>query len=53
MIRRAFKLLNDKVCELADGGGDLTKEIEMRSGDEFEAIADNINRLVAYIREIL
>ena len=53
VIRRSFKLLNDKVCELADGGGDLTKEIEMRSGDEFEAIADNINRLVAYIREIL
>jgi len=52
-LSRGFETLNGKVEELAGGGGDLTRTIEIRSGDEFEVIAGNVNRLVAYIREVL
>ncbi len=53
MLVRGFNALNDKVEELAGGGGDLTRKIEIHSGDEFEVIGNNVNRLVAYIREIM
>ena len=53
MLARGFNALNDKVEELAGGGGDLTRKIEIHSGDEFEVIGENVNKLVAYIREIM
>ena len=53
LLARGFGALNDKVEELAGGGGDLTKKIEIKSGDEFEVIGENVNKLVAYIREIM
>lgn len=52
-LSRGFKMLNDKVEELAGGGGDLTKKIEIKSGDEFEVIGENVNSLVAYIRDVM
>lgn len=52
-LAKGFKTLNNKVEELAGGGGDLTKKIEIHSGDEFEVIGENINKLVAYIREVM
>ena len=42
-----------KIEELVDGKGDLTRQIEISSGDEFEVIANNVNRLFAYIRQIM
>lgn len=50
---RKFALLNDKVVELANGDGDLTRQIEINSGDEFEVIGNNINQLIEFIREML
>ncbi len=52
-LSKKFKLLNDKVVELTKGDGDLTRQIEINSGDEFEVIGGNINKLIAFIREIL
>ena len=52
-LTRSFAVLNNKVVDLAQGDGDLTKEIELTSGDEFEVIGGNINKLVRYIREVL
>ena len=52
-IKIGFRTLNDKVCDIADGSGDLSKNIEIRSGDEFEVLADNMNRFIAQIREIV
>ncbi len=52
-LAKGFGTLNSKVEELAGGGGDLTKKIEIHSGDEFEVIGENVNKLVAYIREIM
>ncbi len=52
-MRRKFAVLNDKISDLHDGSGDLTKEIEFRSGDEFETIGNNVNALIAQIRELI
>ncbi|MCR4897437.1 MAG: hypothetical protein K5891_11755 [Lachnospiraceae bacterium] len=52
-VRRQFVKLNDKVVELAEGGGDLTKQIDIYTGDEFETIGSNVNRLLEYIRGML
>ena len=52
-VGKKFNVLNNKISDLVAGGGDLTHAIEIRSGDEFEVIAENINALIAYIREIM
>ncbi|MBO4396071.1 MAG: methyl-accepting chemotaxis protein [Eubacterium sp.] len=52
-MRRKFVLLNNKISDLHDGSGDLTKEIELRSGDEFETIGNNVNMLIAQIRDLI
>lgn len=52
-LAKGFMTLNAKVEELAGGGGDLTKKIEIHTGDEFEVIAGNVNKLVAYIRDVM
>ncbi|MCR5320834.1 MAG: methyl-accepting chemotaxis protein [Lachnospiraceae bacterium] len=52
-LSHKFLLLNDKIEELTKGDGDLTKNIELDSGDEFEVIGENINKLIAFIRDML
>ncbi len=50
------KKLNDfvsKVTDLARGEGDLTKQIIVKSNDEFGQLADEINSLVDKIRGII
>ena len=53
LLSRKFVLLNDKIVELTAGDGDLTRHIEIKSGDEFEVIGDNINKLIEFIRVML
>ncbi len=52
-LSRKFVLLNNKIEDLTNGDGDLTKTIEVNSGDEFEVIGENINKLIDYIRVML
>lgn len=52
-MMRGLKQVDEKVSELVTDEGDLTKKIEIKSGDEVEAIAENINALLAYIRGIM
>ncbi len=52
-IKTGFKQLNDKIVDLTDGDGDLTRSINLNSGDELEVIADNINHLIEFIRGIM
>ena len=53
VLKRKFALLNNKVVELTAGDGDLTKQIEIYSGDEFEVIGGNVNKLIDFIRTML
>lgn len=52
-INKSFVALNDKLCDVADGSGDLTKNVEIMSGDEFETIALNMNRFIGQVRGIV
>lgn len=53
ILRTGFVKLNDKVVELSNGDGDLTKKIDIHTGDDFELIGENVNKLLDYIRNIL
>ena len=53
IMRRKFVVLNTKISDLHDGSGDLTKEVELKSGDEFEVIGDNVNAFIRQIRDLV
>ncbi len=52
-FKKSMGKLNDKVKELASGSGDLTKEIEIDTGDELEVIAGNMNAFIRQIRSLV
>ncbi len=52
-FKKGMKKLNDKVKELASGSGDLTKEIDIDTGDELEVIAGNMNAFIGQIRTLV
>ena len=45
--------LNNKVKELASGSGDLTREIDITTGDELEVIAGNMNAFLQQMRNLV
>ncbi|MCH5251940.1 MAG: hypothetical protein J1F22_03100 [Lachnospiraceae bacterium] len=45
-MRRNFKKVNDKILEVASDDGDLTKVLDIASGDELEVIGSNLNQLL-------
>lgn len=52
-FKRSMGKLNDKVKELAGGEGDLTKEIDIYTKDEFGLIAANMNEFIRQIRSLV
>jgi len=52
-FKKGMSKLNDKVMELAGGSGDLTKEIDITTGDELEVIAGNMNAFLQQVRELI
>ncbi len=52
-FRKSMIKLNDKVLELASGSGDLTKEIDIHTGDELEVIAGNMNTFISQVRSLV
>lgn len=45
-MRRNFIKVNDKILEVASDDGDLTKVLDIASGDELEVIGNSLNRLL-------
>ncbi len=45
-MRRNFKKVNDKILEVASDDGDLTRVLDITSGDELEVIGNSLNRLL-------
>lgn len=45
-MRRNFIKVNDKIMEVASADGDLTKVLNITSGDELEVIGNSLNRLL-------
>lgn len=52
-ITRGLMQVNAKIYDLVHNEGDLTQKLDVRSGDELELIAGNVNELLAYIRKIM
>lgn len=52
-IMKGVKLVNGKIYDLVHNEGDLTQQLDVRSGDELELMANNVNSLLAYIRDIM
>ncbi len=45
-MRRNFQKVNDKILEVASDDGDLTKVLDIHSGDELEVIGNSLNSLL-------
>lgn len=45
--------INQKMEELAGSEGDLTQEIQIRSGDEIESVANSFNSFMVKLREMM
>lgn len=52
-IIRSLRAVDRKIYELVNNEGDLTQRLDVHTGDEMELIADNVNELLAYIRNIM
>lgn len=56
VVRGIMKSLNSvsvKLYDLVNNEGDLTQKLEIKSGDELELIANNVNAMLEYIRSIM
>ena len=52
-ITRGLRRVNQKLYDLVYNEGDLTQKLDIKSGDEMELIAGNVNSLLEHIREIM
>lgn len=52
-ITKGLMQVNAKIYDLVHNEGDLTQKLDVRSEDELELIAGNVNELLAYIRKIM
>ncbi|MGN0507121.1 MAG: methyl-accepting chemotaxis protein [Lachnospiraceae bacterium] len=52
-ITKRIRMVNDKLYELVTSEGDLTQTLDVKTGDEMELMAENVNALLAYIRDIM
>lgn len=52
-IMKSLWVVNGKIHELVHSKGDLTQTLDIKSGDEMEVMAGNVNELLKYIREIM
>lgn len=52
-IMKSLRRVDQKIYELVHSKGDLTQKLDIKSGDEMELIADNVNSLLEHIRIIM
>lgn len=52
-VMKGIKVINEKLYELVHNEGDLTQSLKVNTGDEMELMADNVNELLKYIRDIM
>lgn len=53
MLTKGMKQVNIKLYDLVHNEGDLTQKLHVKSGDEMEVMAGNLNELLDYIRGIM
>lgn len=52
-IIRNLWLVDEKISDIVNSHGDLTKTVEIKTGDETESIAKHVNDMLSYIRTIM
>lgn len=52
-IMKRLRRVDDKIYDLVNNEGDLTQKLDVRSGDELEMIAEDVNELLEHIRGIM
>lgn len=52
-ITRSLRAVETKLYDLVNNEGDLTQKLEVRTGDELEVIAGDVNELLEHIRSIM
>lgn len=52
-ITKNIRNVNAKIYDLVHNEGDLTQTLHVKTGDEMELMADNLNALLTYMREIM
>jgi methyl-accepting chemotaxis protein len=52
-IGRNLRMVNQKIIDVVHSDGDLTKTIEIHSGDELETMANNLNEFFEQTRKII
>ena len=52
-IMKNLKNINKKIYDLVHNEGDLTQSLDIKTGDELELIAVNINGMLEYLRNIM
>lgn len=52
-IRKKLNLLNQKVIDIAQNGGDLTQKVNLSGKDEINTLGTNINLLIDKLRDML
>lgn len=52
-ITKGIRKINAKLFELSNNEGDLTQKVVIKAGDETESMANNLNELLGYIRDIM
>ena len=52
-LLRSLRLINDRLRDIADGDGDLTKRIELQSSDELGTLAVSFNNFVEKLHDII
>ncbi len=52
-IMSSMKKIQNKMYDLVYNKGDLTQKLDVKSGDEMELIANGVNELLEYIRQIM
>lgn len=53
VIIRNLNKVDKKIYDIVNNEGDLTQKLDIRTGDELENIAENVNELLNYIRNIM
>ncbi len=52
-IQKPIHLLNHHMISLAEAGGDLTRKVAIKSGDELEQLADSFNSFLDYLQHVV
>ncbi len=52
-VTKSIKVVNEKLFELVHNEGDLTQKLSVKTGDEMELMASNVNELLEYIHRIM